>query len=310
MTDVTPHNVMTNQPLVTIVTPSLNQGAFLEDALVSVANQTYPRIEHLVIDGGSTDHTLDLLRRYESKYALRWYSEPDTGQSDAVNKGFALAQGDIIGWLNADDVYFAQDAIEAVVNTFAEFPHASVVYGDLAFVSRAGTVFRIAPAMPQVTLARLRYHSISQPAVFFRRRIVQEYPLRLDLHYLLDYEYWLRLCSREVFVHLKKIVAAYRVHPGTKTFGPAHRTHTEWHKVWQEYFGIGREPTGLVGVLTTRLMALRIRLRGFGRLAEVYHAQLAFPGLLPSRFWLGIQQLLMPIGVYAGGRWCGCRSVR
>jgi len=286
---------------VTIVTPSLNQRRFLEDALLSVANQTYPHLEHLVVDGGSTDGTLDLLQRYESRYALQWSSGRDAGQSEAVNKGFAAARGEIIGWLNADDVYFTRDVIESAVEAFAATPTASVVYGDCALISRNGTIFRIVPAMSHVTRARLRYHSISQPAVFFTRRIVQGHPLRQDLHYLLDYEYWLRLCATEVFVHLEKIVAAYRVYPDSKSFKSSTRIEEEWRQVWREYFGADGEPTGWGGRMRQRSTALQLRMRGLGRLGEAYQRPLAFPGLTPSRPWLLFQQLLVPLDVYARG---------
>lgn len=93
------------EPLVSIVTPSFNQGRFIEETILSVKNQNYPHIEHLIIDGGSTDETLDVIRRYEGTYNLRWVSEPDEGQADALNKGFRLARGEVLGWLNADDTY-------------------------------------------------------------------------------------------------------------------------------------------------------------------------------------------------------------
>ncbi len=286
-------------PRVTIVTPSLNQGEFLEDALLSVANQSFPHLEHLVMDGGSTDHTRAILQRYESKYALQWSSERDEGQSDAVNKGFARAHGDIIGWLNADDVYFSTDVIEAVVRTFAEHPQVSVVYGDCVFISRNGTVFRVAPAMPAVTPRTLRYHSIGQPAVFFRRQLVQAYPLRQDLHYLLDVEYWLRLCSQTAFVHLEKIVAGYRVYPESKSFRRASQVNTEWRALTREYFGSVKDPRAFSEAMKGRFAALRLRMQGLRRLSEVYHSSLAFPGLRPVPLWLGLQQLVFPLSMYA-----------
>ncbi len=293
---------MTDQPLVSIVTPSLNQGEFLEHTLLSVANQTYPHLEHLVLDGGSTDRTLELLRQYESRYALRWWSEPDGGQSHAVNKGFARARGAIIGWLNADDVYFTRDALESVVRTFRAAPDASVVYGDCVFMSRAGTVFRVSPATSAVTREDLQYHGIDQCAAFFQRRVVHAYSLRQDLHYLSDYEYWLRLCATERFVHLKKLVAAYRVYPDSKSFSRSARLEEEWRHVWREYFGTSAGPRGLYRALRQRAMALGLRVRGLGRLPEVYRSPLAFPGQRPPWFWLGVQQLVLPIGAFARTR--------
>ncbi|MEM2568057.1 MAG: glycosyltransferase, partial [Candidatus Bathyarchaeia archaeon] len=103
-----------NDTLVSIITPSLNQGRFIRETLLSVKSQDYPCIEHIVIDGGSTDDTLMILKRYEGTYNLRWISEPDEGHSDAVNKGFRMAQGEIVGWLNSDDVYFDRSTVLAV----------------------------------------------------------------------------------------------------------------------------------------------------------------------------------------------------
>jgi len=299
MTSPTPDGAAADRPLVTIVTPSFNKGSFIEDGLRSVAGQSYPRIEHVVIDGGSTDRTLELLRRYESIYTLRWRSEPDAGISDAVNKGFASARGEIIGWLNADDVYCARDTVETVVRTFAKRPQASIVYGDCAYMSRAGRVFRIVPAMARVSPRGLRHHSIPQSAVFFRRRVAQTHALRQDLHYLLDYEYWLRLCRTETFVYVPKILSAYRVYPESKSFERARRAEEESEQVLREYFGLRGDRTGLWRAVRNRSIALGLRLRGFGRLPEVYEDGLAFPGGKPPRPWLGIQQLVLPIGVFS-----------
>ena len=102
-------------PLVSIVTPSYNQGKFIEDTILSVKNQSYPNIEHIVVDAGSTDGTLKILRKYEKEYNLKWVSEPDEGQSDAVNKGFEMAKGEIVDWINSDDVYFDTMTISYVV---------------------------------------------------------------------------------------------------------------------------------------------------------------------------------------------------
>src|SRR5579859_3606703 len=115
------------EPLVTIVTPCLNSARFLEQTIHSVLEQDYPRIEYIVMDGGSTDATLDILRKYESK--LRWESQPDSGAADAVNRGFALGAGEILGFLNADDVYHA-GAVSAAVRHLRENPEAAAVYGD------------------------------------------------------------------------------------------------------------------------------------------------------------------------------------
>jgi len=104
-----------NLPLVSVITPSYNQGHFIEENILSVKSQDYPNIEHVVVDGGSSDMTVEILKKYEGTYNLRWISEPDEGHADAVNKGFAIARGEIIGWLNSDDVYFDHSAVSAGV---------------------------------------------------------------------------------------------------------------------------------------------------------------------------------------------------
>jgi glycosyltransferase involved in cell wall biosynthesis len=117
-------------PLVSIVTPSYNQGQFIEETTLSVKNQDYPNIEHIVVYGGSTDEILEILKRYEGTYNLRWISEPDEGHADAVNKGFAMAKGEIISWLNSDDVYFDKGTISSVMEAFQRHSEADIVYGN------------------------------------------------------------------------------------------------------------------------------------------------------------------------------------
>src|SRR5215467_1765166 len=119
-------------PKISIVTPSFNHDGFIEEALLSVKKQNYPNLEHIVVDGGSTDGTLEILQRYGSQPGwghLRWTSEPDHGQSDALNKGFRLAQGDIVGWLNSDDRYRV-GCLQKIVQAFSTHSQADVIYGD------------------------------------------------------------------------------------------------------------------------------------------------------------------------------------
>src|SRR5689334_11566829 len=126
-----------NHPLVSIITPSLNQAAFIESAIDSVLTQDYPKIEYIVIDGGSTDGTLDILRRYGDR--VRWLSEPDAGQSDAIDKGVRLTHGEILAWLNADDAYLP-GAVSLAVAAFAEDPARALVYGDAQDIDIHGHV--------------------------------------------------------------------------------------------------------------------------------------------------------------------------
>ncbi len=115
-------------PLVSIVTPSLNQGRFIQETILSVKDQTYPNIEHIIVDGGSTDGTLDIIKKYEGTYKMRWVSEPDSGQSDAINKGWRMAKGEILAYLNSDDTYMPW-AVETAVELFSEHPDVAIIVG-------------------------------------------------------------------------------------------------------------------------------------------------------------------------------------
>lgn len=199
-------------PLVSVITPSLNQGRFIEETLLSVKDQDYPYIEHIVVDGGSVDNTLEILKKYESIYNLRWISEPDEGHADAVNKGFRMARGEIIGWLNSDDVYFDRGTIRAVVEAFRRHPEADVIYGDCAYIWEDGTILRI-QCVPGFRYSRLlRGCFLEQPAVFFRRHVVESHQLDKRLKVAIDYEYWLRIGRQYRFYHLPRILAADRNH--------------------------------------------------------------------------------------------------
>lgn len=204
------------RPLVSILTPSFEQGRFLRACLDSVARQRYPRIEHVVVDGGSTDESLEILTA--AGETVRWTSGPDRGQADAVNKAFQASNGEIVGWVNSDDGLFAPDTVERVVAVFAERPDAGVVYGDAALVDESGLIVRHHRSRwPSGSLPLVS--PIVQPAAFFRRAVIElgEPLLRIELHRFLDYELWLRLRDRGVnFVHLPEVVAVDRDHPQRK----------------------------------------------------------------------------------------------
>jgi glycosyltransferase involved in cell wall biosynthesis len=205
------------QPLVSIVTPSFNQGAFIEATIESVLAQGYPRIEYLVVDGGSTDGTLDMLRRYKER--VRWISEPDAGQADAINKGFRLTRGQILAWLNADDLYIPQ-AVSRAVEEFQAHPEAALVYGRAEFIDRAGHVIGPCTQVEPFDLQRLIHQLdfIVQPATFFRRESFMEAgELDSTLRYCLDYDLWIRLALRSPVRYLPEVLARARIYPETKT---------------------------------------------------------------------------------------------
>lgn len=209
-----------NRPLVSIITPSFNQDKFIEDAILSVKNQYYSNIEHIIVDGRSTDNTLDILRKYEGKYNLRWISEPDQGQSDAINKGFKMARGEIIGWINSDDAYFSRYTIDKVVKFFEEHEKAIIVYGDAVYIDSKNTVIRILPVLPNFEYSALKKRNIlAQPSVFFKKCIADKYRLNPSLHYAMDYDFWLRIGEHNKFFRINELLSCFRLHERSKTMG-------------------------------------------------------------------------------------------
>lgn len=201
-------------PLVSIVTPTLQRAGYLERTVRSVRAQTYANVEHIVVDGGSTDGTLELLQRSAGTYNLRWVSEPDTGVYDAVNKGMRMAQGDVVAYLNSDDLYFPW-AIEAAMDCFNAKPEVDLVYGDAIRVdeSRGWTVPVFMP--PFRTLATAAYGSLLQPVVFFRRSVIEELGgFDQQFAYVADMEFWLRASRHHLFYRVTEFLALEQRHPG------------------------------------------------------------------------------------------------
>jgi glycosyltransferase involved in cell wall biosynthesis len=188
-------------PRITIITPSFNQGTFIERTIKSVLSQGYPNLEYIVVDGGSTDDTLGILRRYEKE--LRWVSEPDSGQSDAINKGIRMSSrispGDIVAYLNSDDTY-EPGALKRVAEYFQENPACMWLTGRCRIIDERDNEFRgLVSRYKNFLLARYSYNMllvtnfICQPATFLKRELFEEVgPFDVNEHLVMDYEYWLR----------------------------------------------------------------------------------------------------------------------
>ncbi|MBI5822388.1 MAG: glycosyltransferase [Chloroflexi bacterium] len=201
--------------LVSIITPSYNQAAYLEQTILSVLNQDYPRIEYIVVDGASTDGSVEIIKKYKSKFAW-WVSEKDCGQADAINKGFARATGEIIAWLNSDD-YYLEGAVRAAVKIFEEHPDAALVYGNMLAVDEHGKTFNTLN-YKQLTLEDLLcFQIIGQPAVFMRRSALQKTKgLDPAFHFLLDHLLWIQIAQHGNILHVNQTWSAARYHAEAK----------------------------------------------------------------------------------------------
>jgi glycosyltransferase involved in cell wall biosynthesis len=224
-----------------IVTPSFNQANFIGEALESVLVQNHPHVEHLVMDGGSTDGTVDRLREYSGRAGwehLHWRSEPDRGQSDALNKGFARVSGEIVGWLNSDDRYLPC-CFERVAKAFEERPDIDIIYGDYRWIDQEGKATRIRREI-EFDPFILLYHRvlyIPTTATFFRRRVFEEgYFLDEDLHYALDFEFFVRLArSGYRFGHIRTVLADFRFQQNSKTCSFPQKQLAEKRRIMEEY---------------------------------------------------------------------------
>ncbi len=221
--------------LVSIVTPSYNSLPYIKETIESVRMQDYSSIEHIIIDGSSTDGTREYI---QSQPNLTWISEPDKGQSDALNKGFRLARGDIIGWLNADDIYW-QSVVSMAVNFLETNPDVDLVYGDIQIIDAQSAVVGVSRS-ESFDLERLFVKNyINQPTIFMRRRILDALGgVNTQLHYVMDWEFWLRAGFAGFKMHYleNQIMAQFRLAPGTKSFDKTPHFHEEWLKVLAEIF--------------------------------------------------------------------------
>lgn len=215
-------------PKITIITPSLNQGDFIEDTICSVLSQQYPNLEYVIMDGLSKDNTLSILKKYTTE--LKWVSEKDQGQTNAINKGINNTDGAIICYLNADDILLP-GTLWKVANLFSNNPKIMWVTGKCRIVNEANEEIRSLVTLYKNTLLRfskisllLMTNYISQPATFWRREVLSDVGLMDEsLHYVMDYEYWLRLYSKYPPAFIQDYLASFRVHSLSKTAAQGHK---------------------------------------------------------------------------------------
>ncbi|MGC3947780.1 MAG: glycosyltransferase family 2 protein [Chryseolinea sp.] len=209
-----------NKLKISIVTPSYNQGAFIEETILSIINQNYPNLEYIIIDGGSTDNSVDIIRKYE-KHLAYWVSEKDNGQSEAINKGFKKATGDIICWLNSDDILI-EGALNKVANIFTANKELDLINGQTVLIDKNSNILSGHFVLKQKKwYAERGIYYINQPSMFWRRSLLDSTGLlKEDFHTLMDKEFLIRMFERNVKIgHLEKFLAGFRIHGESKSAG-------------------------------------------------------------------------------------------
>lgn len=225
-------------PLISIITPSLNQGAYIEDNIKSVLNQNYPNLEHIIIDGCSTDGTIDILKKYDH---LVWVSEKDGGQSEAINKGFKKANGEIIGWLNSDDCY-EPGAFFTVVKELNRARGRYIVSGDCSVIDDEGNTIGYCKGRSSGHRDLIKYwdrdYTVPQPSVFFHRDILDRFGyLDEKLHYAMDYDFWLRISKHCRIHYIERPLAMMRAHARAKSSPGCEVFEREWFQVSKKHWG-------------------------------------------------------------------------
>jgi GT2 family glycosyltransferase len=200
---------------VTVVTPSFNQAAYLAQAMGSVLSQNVGDLEYIVVDGGSTDGTISILRRYDRQLAW-WVSEPDEGQAAALKKGFAVASGEFLAWLNSDDL-LQPNCLQRAVSVLQRSPEIDLVYGNCISIDSRGEIIRRARSRQWSLLDLLCMRIISQPTVVFRRKAYERAGgMDATFHLLMDHDLWLRIAAAGQIMHVDEVWAGARVHAEAK----------------------------------------------------------------------------------------------
>jgi len=218
-------------PRISVVTPSFNQAEFLERTLRSVLDQEYPNLEYIVIDGGSTDGSVDIIRRYEERLAF-WVSEADSGQTSAINKGLRRASGEWVAWQNSDDIYY-QGVFHDLATAASKHPKAGFIIGDMMLIDEHDHSLRdIRYVTPSYKALLAEGMVLTNQAAFWRRNLHETMGwLNEEFHYSFDYEWFLRLAQHAEGVHVDRIWGGYRLHGQTKTSLLAQRFQEERQRI-------------------------------------------------------------------------------
>ena len=254
------HKRSGEDPLISIITPSFNQGAYIEETILSVISQDYKNVEYIIIDGGSSDESVDIIRKYENRLTY-WHSCADKGQTHAINQGFKMAKGEILAWLNADDLYLP-GTLKLIAEEFKKCPKTDFIYGDCVFVDEKGSFIRYFTECEDYNPKRLLNFAnyIMQPTTFFSRNKLAEVGyLDESLIYTMDWDLWCCFAKKKAHTkYLSKVLAANRVYSGTKTYsGGVKRLREVWRL--QKRHITGFWPNAFWGFAATELLQIGLR---------------------------------------------------
>lgn len=227
-------------PRISVITPSFNQGKFIKQTIDSVLNQNYPNLEYIIMDGGSTDETIEILKSYGSK--IQWISKPDKGQSDALNKGLKQSTGDVVAYLNSDDVYLPNTLLR-VGTYFSEHPNVLWLTGDYQIINESGKIIQSFVTWYKSILRTLSspdllcvVNFINQPSTFWRKPLLNELGyFDQSLHFCMDYDFWLRIIHKHPLHQVRFVFSAFRIHSKSKGGGQFIKQFEEEHTVAQRY---------------------------------------------------------------------------
>lgn len=229
-------------PLVSIITPSYNKGPFIEETILSIKNQNYPNLEHIIIDGGSSDNSIEIIKKYHGTYNMKWVSEHDEGQSDAINKGWGMANGEILGYLNADDTYMPW-TIESAVKHLMENPNVCMVYGDCNIINEDNNILNHHQAREFNLKEIVMGISAPTPTLIFHRELLNYVGLlEQNLCISWDCEFWLRVGLNFKVQRIPVVLTNFRFYPGTKCASESFKSYPERLYILNKLFSYSTIP--------------------------------------------------------------------